>query len=89
VTVTVKGYFAGELVVDAERYPKLMELLQDIISAEFFGDPRPGDVSQGSAPGKKRGRPKKDPVPEATQEAIQELPVAQTPDDEFIRITEK
>jgi hypothetical protein len=58
MTVIVKGCFAGELVLDTDRYPELAELLRGIIASEFLGDPRPGDGS-----GKKRGRPPKQPQP--------------------------
>jgi hypothetical protein len=58
--VSVKGSFAGELVLDTDRYPELGDLLRAIIAAEFLGEPKPAD--------KKRGRPPKQPqsIPEAT-----------------------
>lgn len=56
--LTVKGCFAGELVLDTDRYPELGEMLRAIIASEFLGDTKPGDGN-----GKKRGRPPKQPQP--------------------------
>jgi hypothetical protein len=66
--VSVKGCFAGEVLLDTDRYPELGELLRSIIAAEFLGESKCVDASA-----KKRGRPPKQPqpIPEATPAAVE------------------